>query len=102
MGDVRHFRGMLTLAFAMAAPIAKPADISATTYVHAGKLLDVRSGKMLNDQVIVIRGDRIEFERMTRYGMTPLQAIQAATIKAADLMGWRIRLAPSSRANLLT
>jgi imidazolonepropionase-like amidohydrolase len=30
----------------------------------------------------------IEFEWMTRYGMTPLQAIQAATINAADLMGW--------------
>jgi imidazolonepropionase-like amidohydrolase len=51
---------MLTLAFAMAAPIAKAADTSAATYVHAGKLLDVRSGKMLNDQVIVVRGDRIE------------------------------------------
>ena len=25
---------------------------------------------------------------MTRYGMSPLQAIQAATISAADLMGW--------------
>lgn len=58
---MRHFfPGMLTLAFAMAAPIGKAADTSAATYVHAGKLLDVRSGKMLNDQVIVIRGDRIE------------------------------------------
>jgi imidazolonepropionase-like amidohydrolase len=58
---VRHFLlGMLTLAFGMAAPIAKGADISAATYVRAGKLLDVRSGRMLNDQVIVIRGERIE------------------------------------------
>lgn len=31
-----------------------------TTYVRAGKLLDVRAGKMLSNQVIVIRGDRIE------------------------------------------
>lgn len=30
------------------------------TYVRAGKLLDVRSGKMLTDQVIVIRGEKIE------------------------------------------
>jgi imidazolonepropionase-like amidohydrolase len=30
------------------------------TYVRAGKLLDVRAGKMLSNQVIVIRGDRIE------------------------------------------
>lgn len=29
------------------------------TYVRAGKLLDVRSGKILNNQVIVIRGERI-------------------------------------------
>ena len=33
----------------------------------------------------------IEFEWMTRYGMSPLQAIQSATINAADLMGGRIR-----------
>ncbi len=58
---MRHFfLGLLTLVFGMATPVAKAADISAATYVHAGKLLDVRSGKMLNDQVIVIRGDRIE------------------------------------------
>src|ERR1700677_5148818 len=30
----------------------------------------------------------IEFEWMTRYGMSPLGPIQSATINAADLMGW--------------
>jgi imidazolonepropionase-like amidohydrolase len=30
----------------------------------------------------------IEFEWMTRYGMSPLDAIHSATIGAADLMGW--------------
>ena len=30
----------------------------------------------------------IEFEWMTRYGMSPLRAIRAATVNAADLMGW--------------
>ncbi len=30
----------------------------------------------------------IEFETMTRLGMSPLAAIQAATLNAADLMGW--------------
>jgi imidazolonepropionase-like amidohydrolase len=30
----------------------------------------------------------IEFEWMTRYGMSPLDAIHSATINAADLMGW--------------
>ena len=55
------FVGALSfLAVAMAAPIAGAADLPAATYVHAGKLLDVRSGKMLSDQLIVIRGDRIE------------------------------------------
>lgn len=55
------FVGALTfLAVAMAASVAGAADLPAATYVHAGKLLDVRSGKMLSDQLIVIRGDRIE------------------------------------------
>jgi imidazolonepropionase-like amidohydrolase len=40
--------------------VANAADVPVATYVHTGKLLDVRSGKMLTDQVIVIRGDRIE------------------------------------------
>ncbi len=39
---------------------AGAAELPAETYVHAGKLLDVRSGKMLSDQMIVIRGERIE------------------------------------------
>jgi hypothetical protein len=38
---VRHFfLGVLALAFGRAAPIAKAADISAATYVRAGKLLN--------------------------------------------------------------
>jgi imidazolonepropionase-like amidohydrolase len=40
-------------------PVPQPAS-SAIEYVRAGRLLDVRSGKMLNDQIIVIRGDRID------------------------------------------
>jgi imidazolonepropionase-like amidohydrolase len=38
---------------------ARAAD-SPVEYVLAGKLLDVRSGKVLNNQVIVIHGDRVE------------------------------------------
>lgn len=34
----------------------------------------------------------IEFELMVKYGMTPLMAIQAATIRAAELMGWQDRV----------
>jgi imidazolonepropionase-like amidohydrolase len=33
-----------------------------------------------------------EFAAMTRLGLTPLQAIQAATINAADLLGWTDRV----------
>lgn len=32
----------------------------ATTYVKAGKLIDTRAGRELSDQVIVIKGDKIE------------------------------------------
>lgn len=30
-----------------------------------------------------------QFAYMVKYGMTPMQAIQAATVNAADLMGWK-------------
>lgn len=33
-----------------------------------------------------------QFARMVRFGMTPLQAIQAATIHSADLLGWQDRV----------
>ncbi len=36
------------------------AQQDSATYVRAGRLLDVRSGEMRRDQVIVIRGERIE------------------------------------------
>jgi imidazolonepropionase-like amidohydrolase len=41
-------------------PVAQQPASSAPEYVRAGKLLDVRSGKILADQVIVIRGGRID------------------------------------------
>ena len=64
------FVGALSyLAVAMAAPIAGAEDLPAATYVHAGKLLDVRSGKMLSDQLIWMRGDRIE--RVVANGEVP-------------------------------
>jgi imidazolonepropionase-like amidohydrolase len=34
----------------------------------------------------------IEFEYLTKFGMSPLAAIQAATIHAAELMGWSDRV----------
>lgn len=33
-----------------------------------------------------------QFGHMVRWGMTPLQAIQAATVNAADLLGWSDRI----------
>src|SRR5580704_8955727 len=53
---------VLLLAFAVAAAL-RPNALAAdppSTYVRAGQLLDVRTGKMLPDRMIVIRGDRIE------------------------------------------
>ena len=41
-------------------PVAEQPSTAPAEYVRAGKLLDVRSGKMLADQVVVIRGERIE------------------------------------------
>lgn len=39
--------------------IAGPATEPALTYVHAGHLLDVKTGKMLNNVLVTIKGDRI-------------------------------------------
>lgn len=33
-----------------------------------------------------------QFSRMVQFGMTPLQAIQSATINSADLLGWQDRV----------
>jgi imidazolonepropionase-like amidohydrolase len=41
---------------------------------------------------------------MVQYGMSPMQAIQAATINAADLLGWKDRIgsvAPGKYADLI-
>ncbi|MGH9804971.1 MAG: amidohydrolase family protein [Candidatus Acidiferrales bacterium] len=46
------------LAALLALPLA--AEEAPLLYVRAGRLLDVKSGRMLTDQVIVIRGERIE------------------------------------------
>ncbi len=41
-------------------PVAQQPDSSVPEFVRAGKLLDVRSGKILENQIIVIRGGRID------------------------------------------
>ncbi len=44
-----------------------------------------------------------QFAHMVRWGMTPLQAIQAATVNAADLLGWTMvgSIAPGKYADLV-
>jgi imidazolonepropionase-like amidohydrolase len=45
-----------------------------------------------------------QFAKMVQWGMTPLEAIQAATLSAADLMGWDGKvgvLAPGSYADVI-
>lgn len=49
----------LVVALASLAPEALGAD-DAVQVIHAGRLVDVEAGRVLRDQVIVIRGDRIE------------------------------------------
>lgn len=38
-----------------------------------------------------------QFAHMVRWGMTPMQAIQAATVSAADLLGWTDRIGAIER-----
>jgi imidazolonepropionase-like amidohydrolase len=60
----RPFVSCLFLTFSLGAAIFSGARYlggqTAKKYVLAGRLLDVRSGKILQDQVIVISGDKIE------------------------------------------
>jgi imidazolonepropionase-like amidohydrolase len=41
-----------------------------------------------------------QFKWMVRYGLTPMEAIQAATVNAADLMGWTNRVGSISAGKL--
>jgi imidazolonepropionase-like amidohydrolase len=43
-----------------------------------------------SDGAVYPHGDNgKQFAYMVEYGMTPMQAIQAATVAAADLLGWK-------------
>ncbi len=53
----------LTVLGSMAGPVSAQDTVTAradVSYVKAGRLVDVTDGKVLTDQVIVIRGERIE------------------------------------------
>jgi len=60
-------------------PVAEQPASSPPEYVRTGKLLDVRSGKLLDNQIIVIRGQRID-----RVGPASEQPIPAGA-KVVDL-----------------
>jgi len=49
--------GFAVLLMAVCACVAQPA--TPRVVVHAGKLVDVKTGKLLSDQVVVIQGDKI-------------------------------------------
>jgi imidazolonepropionase-like amidohydrolase len=49
----------VAIAFALTAPVTTAAASPPDTYIRAGHLLDVRAGKMLSNQIIVIHGDKI-------------------------------------------
>jgi imidazolonepropionase-like amidohydrolase len=44
-----------------------------------------------------------QFAHMVRWGLTPMQAIQSATVNAADLLGWPMvgSIAPGKYADLV-
>jgi imidazolonepropionase-like amidohydrolase len=59
MRRIAHLFALIFIATLLSSPALLAGD-PPETYVRAGKLLDVRAGKMLTNQVIVIRGERIE------------------------------------------
>ena len=55
---MRYIKGVLVLSLLLLSGIASAQD--AVTYIKAGRLIDTIAGQLKNDQVIVVRGDRIE------------------------------------------
>jgi imidazolonepropionase-like amidohydrolase len=67
-------------------PVAEQ-PASSIEYVRAGRLLDVRSGKMLDDQIVVIRGARIERIAPAREQQIPAGAKTVDLSRATVLPG---------------
>ncbi|NIV38835.1 MAG: hypothetical protein GWN58_58290, partial [Anaerolineae bacterium] len=53
-------RCLLALVALLLAASPGPAEQPEAAYILAGKVLEVRGGGLLEDQVIVLRGERIE------------------------------------------
>jgi predicted amidohydrolase YtcJ len=97
---------------ATAAPLssqAPPAPAAPVTVIRAGTLLDGVSPAVRRDQAIVVRGHRIEsvaqeFPRLVEFGLTPMEAIQSATSRAAEMLGKKGELgvvAPGAYADVI-
>jgi imidazolonepropionase-like amidohydrolase len=82
------FASCLILVWAIFAPAPeiRAADPPATC-IRAGKLLDVRAGKILADRIIVIRGDKIERVAPSGDVKIPPDATQVDLTRATVLPG---------------
>jgi imidazolonepropionase-like amidohydrolase len=85
-----------------------PVSAQELIVIRAGRLIDVEKVEVLHDKVIYVRGDKIEriasLPDMVKYGMTPIGAIQSATINAARNIGWEDRvgsIAPRKFADII-
>ena len=79
---MRTFVAALLVALQLTAGSTLAAD--AVTVIRAGRLIDVAGGKVLDNQVIVVRGDRIETVSSASEASVPADA------KTLDLSGYTV------------
>ena len=78
---------LLAVAASLAAQDSKPSNSQTVTVIRAGTLIDGKSDKPRHDQVIVIRGDRIESVSEAASAKLPLGATLVDLSKATVLPG---------------
>lgn len=78
---------LLAVAASLAAQDSKPSNSQTVTVIRAGTLIDGKSDKPRHDQVIVIRGDRIESVSDAASAKLPLGATLVDLSKATVLPG---------------
>ena len=64
----------------------------AATMAAATKGIKVMVGSGVDGSTFPHGSQALKFGYMVKYGMTPAQAIQAATTTAAEMMGWQDRI----------
>ena len=81
------FAALPLMVFSMNATAQMPTTDSGTVIV-AERLFDAKSGTMIVNPVVHPHGDNgKQFRWMVKYGMSPAQAIQSATINASEALG---------------